>query len=192
VPGYEKPDKYHRTPYGDFALWNDLVTKGHEVMPHSYKHANLKQLPFDEARDLIRRCQDVFAEKLKGFDGKQSIYNFAYLASTPQLERWLPTQVRAFRTGFRAINPWPYRGQTKLTCTSAGPENCEKALDRHIENLLKRDRGWLIFCAHGLDGEGWGPMRADYLDRLLGRLTAIDSVDVLPTGMALTKYAKGS
>ena len=76
----------------------------------------------------------------------------------------------------------------KLTCTSFGPGNCEQAIDREIEKLLARKTGWLIFNTHGLDEEGWGPIRATYLDRLLDKLSAIESVDVLPAGRALDKY----
>ena len=157
-------------------------------MPHSYKHANLRQLPFEEAQGLIRRCLDVFSKELKDFDPKKAVYNFAYNASTQKLEAWLPTHVRAFRTGGGAINPLPHKGQVKLTCTSFGPGNCEHAIDREIEKLLARETGWLIFNTHGLDGEGWGPIRATYLDRLLAKLLAIESVDILPAGRALDKY----
>ena len=59
---------------------------------------------------------------------------------------------------------------------------------KHIVTL-SFDDGWLIFNTHGLDGEGWGPIRATYLDRLLERLVAMESVVVLPVGMALTRYA---
>lgn len=30
--------------------------------------------------------------------------------------------------------------------------------------------GWLIYNAHGLDDEGWGPMSSVFLDELLDRL----------------------
>jgi len=183
-----RPPDYPTVVRGDFGLWNELQARGHEVMPHSYKHANLRQLPLAEAQDLILRCLDVFSKELKGFDAKKAVYNFAYNASTPELETWLPTQVRAFRTGGGAINPLPHKGQTKLTCTSFGPGNCEQAIDRQIEKLLAQETGWLIFNTHGLDDEGWGPIRATYLDRFLGRLLTIDSVDVLPAGRALDKY----
>jgi peptidoglycan/xylan/chitin deacetylase (PgdA/CDA1 family) len=178
-----------KSPIGDFGLWNELKKRGHEVMPHGYRHENLRKLPFDEGTDLIRRCLDVFAEKLEGFDAKQSVFNFPYNASTPELEKWLPTQVRAFRTGGGAINPLPHKEQTKLTCTSFGPGNCEAAIDREIERLLAKGSGWLIFNTHGLDDEGWGPIRATYLEQLLERLLAIQTVEVLPAGGALTKYA---
>ena len=71
----------------------------------------------------------------------------------------------------------------------------EKWLARHPEiNKRQKDiriiggSGWLIFNTHGLDDEGWGPIRATYLDRLLDKLLAIDSVDILPAGRALEKY----
>ena len=93
-------DKYIReSPIGDFGLWNELKKRGHEIMPHGYRHENLQKVSFDKGKDLIRRCLDVFVEKLDGFDPRQAIFNFPYNASTPELERWLPTQVRAFRTG---------------------------------------------------------------------------------------------
>ncbi len=182
-------DKYIReSPIGDFTLWNDLKKRGHEIMLHGYRHENLQKVSFDKGKDLILRCLDVFVEKLDGFDPRQAIFNFPYNASTPELERWLPTQVRAFRTGGGAINPLPRKGQVKLTCTSFGPGNCEAAIDREIERLLARDSGWLIFNTHGLDNEGWGPIRATYLERLLDRLLAIESLEILPAGKAMTKW----
>ncbi len=179
-------DKYIReSPIGDFGLWNELKKRGHEIMPHGYRHENLQKVPFAKGKELIRRCLDVFVEKLEGFDPRQAVFNFPYNASTPELERWLPTQVWAFRTGGGAINPLPHKGQVKLTCTSFGPGNCEAAIDRESERLLARDSGWLIFNTHGLDNEGWGPIRATYLERLLERLLPIGSVEILPSGKAL-------
>ena len=75
----------------------------------------------------------------------------------------------------------------KLTCTSFGPDNCEKAIDREIEKLLGKESGWLIFNTHGLDEEGWGPIRATYLEQLLERLIAIETVEILPAGKALAR-----
>jgi len=185
-----RPPDYPNVPRGDFGLWNELKARGHEIMPHGYKHANLRQLPFEEAKGLILRCLDVFSKELKGFNSKEAVFNFPYNASTPELERWLPAQVMAFRTGGGAINRWPHKGQVKLTCTSFGPGNCEQAIDREIDKLLALESGWMIFNTHGLDEEGWGPIRATYLDRLLERLAGIESVDIFPAGTALSKYAR--
>jgi peptidoglycan/xylan/chitin deacetylase (PgdA/CDA1 family) len=187
--GFPEDAYIQKSPLGDFGLWNELRARGHEVMPHGYRHENLQKLPLDKAQDLVRRCLDLFSEKLAGFDPKKAVFNFPYNASTAELERWLSTQVRAFRTGGGAVNPLPHKDQVKLACTSFGPGNSEAAIDREIDKLLARESGWLIFNTHGLDDEGWGPIGASYLERLLDRLLALDTVEVRPAGEALAKSA---
>jgi len=180
-----RPPDYPAVVRGDFALWNELQAAGHEIMPHGYRHANKRSLPPAEAKDLIQRCLDIFAAELKGYRAKEAVFNFPYNASTPELEKWLGERVRAFRTGGGGINPLPHKAQVKLTCTSFGPGNCEAAIDREVAKLLARESGWLIFNTHGLDDEGWGPVRAVYLEKLLDRLGGVESVAVLPAGRAL-------
>jgi peptidoglycan/xylan/chitin deacetylase (PgdA/CDA1 family) len=187
-PDFVLPNEYHNWPVGDFDLWNDLKARGHEIMMHGYKHAHKNEIPFAEAKDLILKCIDYFSNKLKGFEPKQSIFNFPFNASTPELEEWLPSQVKAFRTGGPPINPLPHQGQVKLTCSAFGPDNCEKHLDGEIEKLLKQPSGWLVYNTHGLDDEGWGPIRSKYLDDLLKRLIAIKTVEIIPAGEALSKF----
>jgi hypothetical protein len=120
----------------------------------------------------------------------KAVFNFPYNASTPELEAWLPSVVKAFRTGGPGLNPLPHPGQVKLTCAAFGPDNCEKDLDRHVEELLAAPSGWLIYNTHGLDDEGWGPIGAGYLDNLIGRLARTESVRVLPAGQALALAAE--
>jgi len=182
---FELPNEYHRWPVGDFDLWNNLKLRGHEIMPHSYKHANLTEMPLDRAKELIMKCLDVFSNELTGFVAKESIYNFAYNASTPEIEEWLGTQVRAFRTGGPAVNPLPYEGMVRLTCISHGPESIDSHLDETINNFLEGPSGWLIYNTHGLDDEGWGPVSSSFLDELLDRLTRMKNVKVLPVLTAL-------
>ena len=182
----EPNESWHdRWPKGDFTLWNELQGRGHEVMPHGYAHRNKTEVPFDEAKRLIAACLDVFVNELDGFDAAQAVFAFPYNASTPELEAWLPNVVRAFRTAGDPIMPSPQQGQRKLTCASFGPEPCDEHLERLVEELLARPEGWLCYNAHGLDGEGWGPLSAETLDRLLGRLVERDDVRVLPPGAAL-------
>lgn len=192
--GHEKdfkiPDEWQVTEKGDFVLWNELKSRGHEIMPHGYKHANKAQMPLAEAKDLINRCLDYFSKNLKGFKAEESIFNMPYNASTPELEVWLAVQVMAFRTGGPGINPLPHKGQKKLTCSAFGPGSTEEFLEKEIDALLKQPSGWLIYNTHGLNGEGWGPMTSDFLDRLLGKLTKIDSVAVLPAGRVLSELYK--
>jgi hypothetical protein len=182
-----EPDESWHTgwPKGDFELWNELRARGHEVMPHGLTHTNKSELPFADARHSIETCLDVFARELDGFDATQAVFAFPYNASTPELEAWLPSVVRAFRTGGAPIMPLPQTGQTKVSCTSFGPGPCDEDLERHVEELLARPSGWLCYNTHGLDGEGWGPLSSATLERLLARLVDRNDVRVLPSRAAL-------
>jgi len=190
LPAFKPADEYQAaSPIGDFGLWNELKARGHEIMPHGYKHANLRAAPIEEAKDLILRSLDVFTKELKGFDPKKSVFNFPYNACSAELEAWLPKHVRAFRAGGGAFNPWPHKGQTKLTTGGAGGKGTtEENVSRVIDGLLAGPTGWCIITLHGLDGEGWKPIKSDYLDRLLARLVQIDSLDIQPAAATLVKY----
>ena len=172
---------------GDFELWNELKKRGHEVMPHGYRHADLTDIPLSEAKNLIKKTLDVFETQLEGFDVATSIFNFPFNASNQVIEDWLSNEVFAFRTSGRAWNPLPFNGQKKLTCISKGPENLDDFIQAEINKFLAGPSGWFIFNTHGLDGEGWGPMSSSLLDELLDRLTSMDYVSVLPVGSAILK-----
>lgn len=187
VDGEKVIDDYHNFPKGNFTLWNELQTRGHEIMPHGLIHHNLAEMPFAKAQKSITRCLEFFKKELVGFDSRQAVFNFAYNASTPEIEAWLPSVVRAFRTGGDAINPLPHPGQVKLTTSGYGPENCEWHLEENLARLFAQPSGWLIYNVHGLDDEGWGPIRAEYLDSLLARLSITDGVAVMAVGKALSK-----
>jgi hypothetical protein len=97
----------------------------------------------------------------------------------------LAGRVRAFRTGGPAVNPLPYKGQQRLTCTSFGPENIDAHLEKTINEFLEGPSGWLIYNTHGLDDEGWGPVSSSYLDELLDRMAKHESANVLSVTQAL-------
>jgi peptidoglycan/xylan/chitin deacetylase (PgdA/CDA1 family) len=189
LPTFEMPNEYHDHPVGDFALWNELQSRGHEIMPHGLKHANLTERPLAEAQDMILRCLDIFDRELEGFDRARAVFNFPFNASTPEIEEWLATQVMAFRTGGPPVNPLPHAGQTRLTCVSHGPDPIDDDLERRVDELLAQPSGWLIYNTHGLDGEGWGPLSSEAVDGLLARLVSIPTVRVLPAGRALVGAA---
>lgn len=186
VDGEKVNDPYHNWTKGDFKLWNELQARGHEIMPHGLIHHNLANMPLADAQRSITRCLEIFAQELENFQAKEAIFNFAYNASTPEIEAWLPGLVKAFRTGGDAINPLPHRGQVGLTTSAYGPENCEWHLDEQIDRLLAQPSGWLIYNTHGLDDEGWGPIRAEYLEGLLEKLSGIEGVAILPVGKSLS------
>lgn len=177
---------------GDWGLWNELVARGHEVMPHGLRHEDFKYLAFAQAREMTLRCLDMFEEKLSGFDRGAAVYNVPFNRHAPEMEAWLPEVVRAFRTGGGVINPLPTAETVRLSCESFGPEDASEDLDRWISLFLTRPEGWLIYNTHGVDGEGWGPIGSVYLERLLERLVAIPTVRVMPAGRALPPRRKES
>ncbi|HLF32838.1 MAG TPA: polysaccharide deacetylase family protein [Cyclobacteriaceae bacterium] len=190
-PGFDRPENYMPgNKLGDFGLWNEFLKRGHEVMPHGWAHENLMEMPIEEAKALITKSIDYFSEHLDGFDPSKAVFNFPFNASTPELNEWTVTRVRAVRTIVRALpnNPFPDKDLRILDCTSHGPDNIDKQLDMLIDGFLKSEGGWFIFNTHGLDDEGWGPMSSGYLDELLARLKNIPFIEMLPVGRALEKY----
>jgi peptidoglycan/xylan/chitin deacetylase (PgdA/CDA1 family) len=186
------PVEYLDGDLGDFGLWRELAARGHEVMPHGWVHENLKKMVVEEAKTTVLKCLDRFEKELPDFRRETAVFNFPYNASSSELEAWLPTVVRAYRTIGDPINPLPSADTVRLTCTSFGPENAEDDVDRCVAELLKRPSGWLIYNTHGLDGEGWGPISSGYLERLLARLLNIETVRILPAGRALARPARGA
>jgi hypothetical protein len=185
-PSGSQPGNRFGVPFGDWELWNHLKQRGHIIHPHGTNHVNKTQIPLAEAQERILRCLETFDQELIGFDRKQAVFSFPYNASTPELEAWLPSVLRAFRTSGGEINPLP--GPNTARITTEGSEDCEPWLIKTIEHFLTLDEGWLVLCVHGLDGEGWGPVRSEFLIGLLERLTKTPGLMVLPAIEVLTLY----
>ncbi len=193
MPGNEVRDDYMKQElFGDFELWNELQDRGHEIMPHGYRHAHLPGLPLEESKALILKSLDIFSKELRGFDPQKAVFNFPYNQSSPELEAWLPSVVLAFRASGGTINPLPSPNTVKITTGGFGPGNSEEHLDETVERLLAQPAGWIVYNLHGLDEEGWGPIRPAYLEGLLARLRTIDSVRVVPTARALMQARSSS
>jgi len=179
LPADMQPWQHWGCIYGDFALWNELQARSHVIQPHGYRHANKSTLAFEQVRGLILRCLEIFCDQLAGFEPAQTIFVFPYNESTLELETWLPSVVRAFRTGpGPAINDFPSSRTVKLI--TSGWEKAEVWLDKCLHDLFERPDGWLIYNVHGLDGEGWGPLRSEYLVRVLDKLLSKSDIQILP------------
>ena len=166
------PNEYHRWPVGDFGLWNELQSRGHEIMPHGYKHANKRELPLAECKISFAAASTYFSKQLEGISIRRRRCSiFRSMRRRRQSKSGLPSQVLAFRTGGPAVNALPHRGQSKLTCTNFGPGNTDAHLIGEIDKWLAQPSGWFIYNTHGLDDEGYGPLSASVLDKLLGRLS---------------------
>lgn len=193
LPEFQKVDDWILPELlGDFDDWNKLSGRGHEVMPHSWKHLNLTKIPLAQAKENINKCLDYFEANLDGYSAEKAVYNYAFDASTEELDLFTLQRVRAVRTGGwllwkdQEYNALPVREKTgRLGCWTNGPDNNDVWVDEQVNEFLKSDGGWLILNLHGLDAEGWGPISSAYLDTLLKRLSKVDSLAVLPAGSAL-------
>jgi hypothetical protein len=145
-----------------------------------------------QAKENILKCLEYFDRNLDGYNAKKAVYNYAFDASTEELDMFTLQHVRAVRTGGWLLwegeeyNAMPVTEKTgRLGCWTNGPNNNDRWVDKQIDEFLKTDGGWLILNLHGLENEGWGPISANYLDKLLKRLVGIDNLAVLPVGAAL-------
>ena len=184
---------------GNFDDWNNLKQRGHEIMPHSWEHLNLTELPLDKAKKNLDKCFDYFETHLEGYDPKESVYNFAYNASNEDLHKHVLQRCRSLRTGWWMIsstekaNSFPtMKLQEVLGCTSYGPGLADQFFKGQIDQFLQTDGGWLILNLHGLDEEGWGPVSSAFLDQLLNELKDIKKLAVVPVGMDLNQFSKSS
>lgn len=182
---------------GDFNDWNKLKERKHEVMPHTWEHLNLTEIPVEKAKENIEKCLNYFDEHLSGYTSIGAVYNFAYNASTPELEDFTMTKVSAIRTGGwlvlkdSKVNAFPVKElPLRLGCWGHGPDFCDDYVEQEINKFLAGEGGWLILNLHGLDEEGWGPVSTSYLDNLFKRLIKIDFLTVRPTGEIVKQVNK--
>ncbi len=182
---------------GNFDDWNIIKGRGHEIMPHTWEHLNLTEVSMEKAKENIDKCLNYFEEHLEGYKTSDAVYNFAYNASTSELEDYLLKRVRAVRTGGwlvlngSKVNRLPLSPKpARLGCWSYGPDFCDDYIEEEVNSFLAGSGGWLILNLHGLDNEGWGSVSTNYLDNFLNRMMKIDYLDVLPSGEVL-KQMKG-
>lgn len=193
MPDFKAVDDWIRPEIlGDFDDWNKLTARGHEVMPHSWKHLNLTKVSVTQAKENILKCLEYFGDNLDGYDPEKAVYNYAFDASTKELDRFTLQHVRAVRTGGWLLwedeqyNAMPAAAaEGRLGCWTNGPTNNDQWVDKQINQFLASDGGWLILNLHGLEEEGWGPISAGYLDKLLKRLVEVPGLSVVPVGEAL-------
>lgn len=177
---------------GDFELWNKLAQRGHELMPHSWKHLNLANQSSGKAERLISKCLDYFEENLEGYDPKHAVFNFPFNSSNPKLEAFTMGKVRAIRSRGRSpINPIPSSSEAvRLACATNGPSNNDAWVEKMVQDFLaQKEGGWMILNLHGLDTEGWGPISKNYLEGLLKKLVNIDYLEIMPVGEVLKRSA---
>ena len=167
----------------DWGYWRDAVSAGHEVAPHGWAHERLSELPPAEARHSIERTLDAFRQEMPGFEARDQIFHLAYLTAPDLVVGHLAAQVLGVRrrVGRDGLNSRD--GQVRggdVDCITFG-DGADDLVTQRLARFVANELGWLVLVLHGLDGEGWGPVRAATLERALDDLLAA-SVEVRPAG----------
>ena len=189
LPGFKQVDDWILPELmGDFDDWNRLKERGHEVMPHSWKHLNLGKKSFGRSKRLIDKCLAYFEANLEGYKNSEAVFNFPFNSSTPALEEYLLTKVKAIRSRANTTyNMIPDNDQSvRLGCYSNGPNNIDGWVEKTTRDFLHDPQGgWLILNLHGLENEGWGPISTDFLKRFLKEMVKVDYLEIMPAGEVL-------
>jgi len=182
-------------PKGDFALWQELLERGHEIHPHGWDHADLSKLSFEEAVQRIDKCLAHFAEHLDGFVAANAVYHLTYNRSTFEVDQYLLQRVCAIRTtGSEGIpgdglNHKDDLKRRTFGCAWQGPEVCDEHLLQHLKRAgSSPDAAHFCYMLHGLDLEGWGPVSRLGLTRALDTIMESSNLTYEPIGAFACKH----
>lgn len=175
-------------PLGDWAFWREAAAAGHEVAPHGWAHERLARTPLAKACASLDRTLEVFARELPGFEARKAVFHLAHLAAPEPVVEHLRGRVLGVRraVGRDALNALHGRATgADIDCVTYGEAVDERLLAR-LDRFVREETGWLVLVLHGVDGEGWGPVRSETLELALDRLMAA-GVRVAPTGKVLVE-----
>jgi peptidoglycan/xylan/chitin deacetylase (PgdA/CDA1 family) len=165
---------------GEFALWNELQSRGHIIHPHGQTHVKLSDIPPQQAIGSVRQCLDTFQQKLNGFDPKQAVYATTYNIGTPETIEWLLPRVRGVRIGGDPFLSADMLASRVWTSTAFGPGDPAQHFIQHLDEARQRRPAALLYCLHGLDGELWGAIARDSLRQILETITTDPAFEYWP------------
>ncbi len=163
---------------GEFSLWNTLQARGHIIHPHGFDHTDLTSIPHEHAVSRIDACLEYFSKHLDYFEPASTIYHATYNRTTPELNAYLLTKVRAVRsTGLlgtigNGMNHDAELERRVLSCAWHGPDHCDEHLLASLVEAERVQPRLFLYMLHGLDEEGWGPIRSQALERALDFIEA--------------------
>ncbi|MDZ4375969.1 MAG: polysaccharide deacetylase family protein [Phenylobacterium sp.] len=171
-------------PVADWGWWRETAGAGHAVEAHGWAHERLGDLSLAEACNGVDRTLEVFRRELPGFDPARQVFHLAYLAAPQGVVDYVAARSLGVRRalGGAGLNPSPRRD---IDCITFG-DPADERLTARIDRFLDAEAGWLVLVLHGLDGEGWGPVRRATLEAQLDRLLAA-GVEVAPPRDILLK-----
>jgi len=167
---------------GDFAMWNELQSRGHLVQPHGYTHAKLTDLPHERAIGELEMCLAAFGEKLDGFDAKRAVYCYAYNCGNDRMNGWLRPRVRATRQTGSGFLSQRELDAGAWNCETFGPGDPAGELNGLLDRAKRERPAGFLFTLHGVDGEAWGAIALDGLRRVLERIVSDEAFEYWAVG----------
>lgn len=172
-------------PKGDFVMWNEFQARGHGIHPHGLDHSDLSAIPFEQATAKIDECFSRFGDQLEGFDPSATPYHLTYNRSTADVDRYLLERVRAIRTcgDGEPTDGLSHEGDLSrrtFGCTWHGPDYCDDHLLASLQHAEGSASPLFLYMMHGLDGEGWGPIRESGLQKALDFVEQSDTLTYRP------------
>jgi peptidoglycan/xylan/chitin deacetylase (PgdA/CDA1 family) len=165
---------------GSFDLWNELKQRGHHIQPHGYTHADLSLMPHDQAVQETAKCLDSFREPLRGFDESHAVWCCTYNRGTPALCAHLLTRVRAVRIGGSGFLSRDDLASGVWHSITFGPDDPSENLLHHVAECRRLRPPAFFYTLHGLDGEAWGAIARDTLQRVLDTLIEDPALEYWP------------
>jgi hypothetical protein len=150
--------------------WREVAARGHRIHPHGLDHQNEASQPLGTAQARIQACLQRFAHELPGFVAREAVFHYPYNSTTPDLDGWLRTQVRATRAGGTGLMSAAEVASGAWHCTCHGPSDADEHLHAMLDRAIAEEAHTLLFMAHGIDGEGWGPLGLSALRAALERI----------------------
>jgi peptidoglycan/xylan/chitin deacetylase (PgdA/CDA1 family) len=171
-------DSYNQdVSHGTWDDWKTVVSAGHEIASHSRTHPALPKIPKEEAEREIVESQQIIQTNLN--INETLSFGYPYNQSSPEIRELVSKHYIAAREGtrtgeinqpdlidFSAIRSWWPLSHTTL--------------DEIIQKIeeAKQMNGWLVIGLHGIDDEGWHPIKYEKLEKVLEYLSKDKQVHV--------------
>lgn len=143
----------------DWEVWRALSRRGHEIGNHSMTHVNFSEADIDLAtiRREIGGAQSLIEQQI---GVRPLIFAFpGHLYESRALAVALESHIATRVTGLDDKYKFAAFDQTNTL------ENANALLTTAVES-----GGWYVAVGHGIDGDGWSPVSADFLKSHLSLL----------------------
>jgi len=173
------PSDWEPIGLGDWKIWNELVARGHAVEPHGLDHSNFSEKTEDQAREDVLECIKIYRSELEGFDPNRSFWHYPFNTDLPSVNPWILEHFAGIRSGGTGMNTESDLNSRILRVTTFGPGDCGSHLRETIDQAERIKPKLLFYCMHGVDGQGWGPIKLTDLSEAIKRIKGSEQFEMI-------------